>query len=99
MSNLSYELTQTSPLVVFQQLFHSKLKTLLYNNSYHNNNNIHPLPIPPSTPNTVHHSLLTICMPDSVDLDFLRVDFWLSVSAYMNKLIPATSLLVSAVEI
>src|SRR6218665_3520695 len=34
MSDPSYELTQTSPLAISPQLFHSKLKTLLFSKSY-----------------------------------------------------------------
>src|SRR6218665_1441009 len=33
-SDISYELTQTSPLAISSQLFHSKLKTLLFAKSY-----------------------------------------------------------------
>src|SRR6218665_3001939 len=33
-SDSSYELTQTSPLAISPQLFHSKLKTLLFSKSY-----------------------------------------------------------------
>src|SRR6218665_17316 len=44
---------------------------------------IHRLPhasIAVSTPNTIHHSHLTVYLPDSLDLDpCLRILFWLSV--------------------
>src|SRR6218665_3621537 len=52
MSDPSYELTQTSPLAISPQLFHSKLKTLLFSKSY---------PDPSSSPylpprlNSKHH--------------------------------------------
>ena len=28
-----------------------------------------------STPNTIHHNRLTVCLPDSLDLDPLPIDF------------------------
>jgi len=34
LSDLSYELTKSSPLAISPQIFHSKLKTLLFNKSY-----------------------------------------------------------------
>src|SRR6218665_3395007 len=72
-SDPSYELTQTSPLAISPHLFHSKLKTLLL---------IHRLPhtsLPVSTPSTIHHSRLTVCLPDSLDLDrCASILFWLS---------------------
>src|SRR6218665_367867 len=35
--------------------------------------------LPVSTPNTIHHSRLTVCLPDSLDLDCcLSILFWLS---------------------
>src|SRR6218665_1115988 len=73
----SYELTRTSPLAISPQLFHSKLKTLLSNPIL-----IHRHPhasLPVSTPNTIHHSRLTVCLPDSLGLDrCLSILFWLS---------------------
>jgi len=58
---------------------------------------IHSLPhasLPVSTPNTIHHSTLTIFQSDSLDLDTLPIDFFI-LSAYeaVNKLVPASSLL------
>jgi len=41
-SDLSYELTKTAPLAISPQLFHSKLKTLLYNKTYPNNSSSSP---------------------------------------------------------
>src|SRR6218665_1205871 len=68
MSDSSYELTQTSPLAISPQLFHSKLKTLLFSKSYPIHRHPHTY-LPVSTPNTIHHSRLTVCLPDSLDLD------------------------------
>src|SRR6218665_2964103 len=35
--------------------------------------------LPVSTPNTIHHSHLTVCLPDSLDLDrCLSILFWIS---------------------
>ena len=43
---------------------------------------IHPLlptSLPVSTPNTIHHSRLTVCLPDSLDLTrCLSTFFWVS---------------------
>src|SRR6218665_1889629 len=64
---LSYELAKTSPLSIFPQLFYSKLKTLLFNKSYPDLSSP-PTSLPVSTPNTIHHSRLTVCLPDFLDL-------------------------------
>jgi len=53
---------------------------------------IHPLlpfSLPVLTPNTIHHSRLTICLSES---DPLPIDFCFG-QAPLNKLVPATSLL------
>src|SRR6218665_2081557 len=47
-SKPSYELTQTSPLAISPQLFHSKLKTLLFNKSYPDSSSSPYLPRSPS---------------------------------------------------
>ena len=70
-----HELTKTSPLAISPQVFHSKLKTLLFHKAY-------PDPIPSlpltslaiSTPSIIHLSRLTVCLPDSLDLDHLPID-------------------------
>src|SRR6218665_671942 len=86
------ELTQTSPLKISPRLFHSKLKTLLFGKSYPDLSSSSSLP-PVSTPNTIHHSRLTVCLHDSLDLDrCISILFWLSAPP-VNKLVPATSLL------
>ena len=67
-SDPSYELTKTSHLAVFPQVFHSKLKTLLFGDPLL----IAPLPLTflvVSILNTIHLSRLTVCLPDSLDLD------------------------------
>jgi len=77
-SDPSYELTRTSPLAISPQLFHSKLKTLLFSKSYPDSSSSHAS-LPVSTPNTIHHSSLTVCLHDSPDLDrCLSILFWLS---------------------
>src|SRR6218665_2746457 len=60
--NPSYKRTKTSPLAISPQLFHPKLKTLLFNKSYPYSSSSPYLP-PVSTPNTIHHSRLTVCLP------------------------------------
>src|SRR6218665_3995078 len=67
-SDLSYELAHTSPLAISTQLIHSKLKTLLFSKSYPDSLSSPYLP-PVSTPSTIHHSRLTVCLPDCLDLD------------------------------
>ena len=63
---------------------------------------IHPIlptSIPVSTPNTIHHSCLTVCLPDSLDLTrCLSILFW---KAPMNKLVPMSHdfAFVGAIEI
>src|SRR6218665_76673 len=52
MSDPSYELTQTSPLAISPQLFHSKLKTLLFSKSYPDSSS--SLYLPPCL-NSKHH--------------------------------------------
>src|SRR6218665_2311146 len=75
-SDSSYELTQTSPLAISPQLFHSKLKTRLFSKSYPDLSS--SLYLPPRL-NSKHHSRLTVCLPDSLDLDrCLSILFWLS---------------------
>src|SRR6218665_1218517 len=77
-SDPTYELTQASPLAISPQLFHSKLKTLLLSKSYPDSSSPPYLPSV-STPNTIHDSRLTVCLPDSLDLDrCLSILFWLS---------------------
>ena len=58
-------------------LFHSELKTLLFSKSDPDSLSSPYLP-PVSTPSTIHHSRLTVCLPDSLDLDrCLSILFWL----------------------
>src|SRR6218665_3034106 len=52
MSDPSYELTQTSPLAISPQLFHSKLKTLLFSESYPDSSSS---PYLPPRLNSKHH--------------------------------------------
>src|SRR6218665_2321283 len=55
---------------------------------------IHPLlptSLPVSTPNTIHHSCLTVCLPDSLNLTCCLSILFGQVP--VNKLVPATSLL------
>src|SRR6218665_1671830 len=72
--NPSSELTKYPPLAISPQLFHFKPKTLLFL--------IHPLlptSLPVSTPNTIHHSRLTVCLSDSLNLtSCLSILFWTS---------------------
>src|SRR6218665_2285534 len=73
-SDPSYELTQTSPLAIPPQLFHSKLKTLLFSISYPDLSSSSYLP---PRLNSKHHP--PVCLPDSLDLDrCLSILFWLS---------------------
>src|SRR6218665_35374 len=50
---------------------------------------ISPLPptsLPVSTPNTIHHSRLTACLPDSLDLTrCLSILFWISACEYAGS--------------
>ena len=67
-SDQSYELTQTSPLTISPSSFTPKWKRCSLSNPML----FHPLPrtsLPISTPNTIHLSRLTVCLPDSLDLD------------------------------
>jgi len=51
---------------------------LLFNKSYPDLSSSPYLP-PVSTPNTIHHSRLTVCLPDSLDLSrCLSILFWIS---------------------
>src|SRR6218665_3497899 len=50
-----------------------------------------PTSLPGSTPNTIHHSRLTVYLPDSLDLT-IAYRFCFE-QAPVNKLVPATSLL------
>src|SRR6218665_1896368 len=55
-SDPSYELTQTSPLAISPQLFHSKLKPLLLSNSYpdlSSSSIVPPFPSQLQTPSTI----------------------------------------------
>src|SRR6218665_1680367 len=52
LSDPSYKLTKTSPLAISPQLFHSKLKTLLFNKSYPD---LTSSPYFPSCLNSKHH--------------------------------------------
>src|SRR6218665_791023 len=58
---LSYERTQTSSLTISPQLFHSKLKTLLFSKS-NSALSSSPYPLAVSTSNTIHHNRLTLCL-------------------------------------
>src|SRR6218665_475384 len=43
------------------------------------NHPLHPTSLPVSTPNTIHHSRLTVCLPDSLNLTrCLSILFWTS---------------------
>src|ERR1043165_3642395 len=73
-SDPSHELTKTSPLAISPQVFHSKLKTLLFHKAYPDP--IHSLPLTSlaiSTPRIIHLSLLTVCLPHSLNLDHLPI--------------------------
>src|SRR6185503_12387322 len=62
-SDPSYELTKTSPLAIYPQVFHSKLKTLLFHKSYPDSiSSLTSLAI--STLRNIHLSRLTVCLPD-----------------------------------
>src|SRR6218665_2745395 len=42
--------------------------------------------LPVSTPSTIHHSRLTVCLTDSLDLDCcLSILFWLSACEYVGS--------------
>ena len=89
---LWYLNTQTSPFAISPQLFHSKLKTLLLAGHIL----IHRLPhtsLPVSTSSTIHHSrLLSACLT----LYILTAAFrFCCGKASVNKLVPATSLLLA----
>ena len=75
---LVYELIKTSHLAISPQLFHSKLKIGPYksfNKSYPDSSSF-PTSLPVLTPNTVHLSRLTVCLPDWLSgSDPLPVDF------------------------
>src|SRR6218665_902525 len=59
--------------------FHSRLKTLLFSKSYPDSSSSPYHPYPVSTQNTIHHSRLTVCLPDSLDLTrCLLILFWTS---------------------
>src|SRR6218665_1624740 len=71
-------LTQKSPHAISPQLFHSKLKHCSLVNPILIHRHPHTY-LPVSTPNTIHHSRLTVCLPDSLGLDrCLSILFWLS---------------------
>src|SRR6218665_2535058 len=77
-SDPSYELTKTAPLAISPQLFHSKLKTLLFKKSYPASSSSNYLASSLNS-NTIHHSRLTVCLPDSLDLTrCLSILFWIS---------------------
>ena len=65
-STPSYELTQTSPLAI--NSFTPNWKKLLFSKSFPYYSFV------VSTPNTINHSRLTVCLPDSLDLDPLPID-------------------------
>ena len=68
-------------LDISPQLFYSKLKTLLFGKSYPNSSSSAYLPPSPSQLQTP--STLTVCLPDSLDLDrCLSIFFWLSACEY-----------------
>jgi len=71
----SYEVIQTSHHAIPPQLFHSKLKTLLFSKSCPDSSSSPYLPTPVSTPNTIHHSHLMVGLPNSLDLDPLPINF------------------------
>ena len=73
-SDASYELAKTSPLAISLQLFHSKLRTLIFNKSYPDSSSSQR-----QTPSTITVSL-SACLPDSLDLTrCLYILFWISV--------------------
>src|SRR6218665_3057288 len=76
-SDPSYKLTKTSPLVISLQLFHSKLKTLLFSKSCPNSSSS-PYLLPILTPNTIHHSHLPACPTLWILTRCLTIFFWLS---------------------
>src|SRR6218665_2880233 len=59
-SDPSYELTQISPLAISLQLFHSKLKTMLFSKSYNDSSSSPYLPHRLNC-RVIHHSRLTVC--------------------------------------
>src|SRR6218665_3041856 len=62
----------------FSQLFHSKLKTMLFKKSYPDCPLL-PTSLLVSTPNPIHHSRLIVYLPDSLDLTrCLSILFWTS---------------------
>src|SRR6218665_854272 len=66
----------TSHHTISPHLFHSKLKTLLFNKSYPDSSS--PPYLPPCL-NSKHHSCLTVCIPDSLDITrCLSILFWIS---------------------
>jgi len=73
-SDPSYELTKTSPLAISSQLFHSKLKTLLFNKS-----NLYSSSSSASVASSkliyIYHSRMTIFLPDSLDRNPLPINF------------------------
>src|SRR6218665_3211826 len=68
------------PLLSLHSSFTPNLKHYRYSST--NPILICPLPptsLPVSTPNTIHHSHLTVCLPDSLDLiRCLSILFWIS---------------------
>src|SRR6218665_1611724 len=71
----TYELAKTALPAISQQLFHSKLKTLLFNKSDPDSSSS---PCLPPRLNTIHHGL-HVCLPDSLNLTHcLSILFWTS---------------------
>jgi len=67
---------QNLNLGVSLQVFHSKLKALPFMKSYpHSSSSSTSHAV--SILNTIHHSRMTICLPVSLDLDLLIIDFML----------------------
>ena len=67
-------MVQHPPLAISPQLFHSKLKTLLFSKSYPDSSSSSYSFPPISTPNTIHHSHLTLW----ILAPCLSIFFWLS---------------------
>src|SRR6218665_2238846 len=70
----SYELTKTSPLAIFLQVFYSKLKTLLFHKSYPDSCSSPHLPHHFSSKPLLNH--LTVCLPDPLGFGPSRL-IWL----------------------
>src|SRR6218665_1984978 len=81
--------THQIPSPCYLSSLHSSFSTSLKHCSSTNPMRIHPLlptSLPVSTPNTIHHSHLTVCLPDSLNLTrCLSILLWTSACEYAGS--------------